>query len=131
MNVQAICNAIKNTASTAIRAPFPALSAIVMLCSLAKRPGLSTIMSVINIVQSLQSKGIPTGPNPDGTVNLVVQMVYSIVDEVYRALREDANGQTATAPGAISIQATGGNAGGPIEVVGFNVGPFKSVTQIS
>lgn len=131
MGVKEICEKIKTIAEKTSRAAFPAIPAIVMLCSLAKRPGLSTIMSVINIVQAIKQKGIPTEANPDGTPNLVVQLTYHIVDEIFRAIREDANGQTATAPMAINIQAEGGNAGGPVVVTGGNILPFKSVTMIS
>ena len=130
INVKSICNAIKNIAETTGRNAAPLIPAITMLCSLAKRPGLSTIVSVIKIVQSLKEKGIPTEPNADGSPNLYVQLVTSIVDEVYRALREDANIQGAIAPGAFTLTATGGNAGGPIEVIGTNTTPFKSVNII-
>lgn len=131
MNVKQICDTIKNVAEKVTRAAFPSIPAIVMLCSLAKRPGLSTIISVINITQSFKKKGIPTEENEDGTPNLNVQMAYAIVDEVYRALREDANVQGAIAPGAINITANGANAGGPIVVQGANLLPAKTVNLIS
>ena len=52
-------------------------------------------------------------------------MAYIIVDEIYRALREDASIQGAAAPGAVNVQTTGGNAGGPVISTGFNLTPFK------
>lgn len=127
MTVKAICKAIKMAAEQATRNALPAIPAIVMLCSLAKRPGLSTIMSVINIVQECKKYGIPTGANEDGTPNLYMMLTKCIVSETYRAIGFDMNGQGAGAPGGISITASGGNAGGPIQVVGFNTGPFKTL----
>ena len=131
MNVKSICTTLKNVIQNTIRNPFPQIPAIVMLCSLAKRPGLSTIMSVVNIVQNFKKKGIPTEPNEDGSPNLNVQMAYVIVDEIYRALREDANVQGAGAPGSVNIIGEGANAGGPVVIEGRNSLPFKLVGLIS
>lgn len=131
MNVKSICDTIKNFAQSKIRSAFPAIPAIIMLCSLAKRPGLSTIMSVINISQNFKKHGIPTEVNEDGTPNLNVQMAYIIVDEIYRALREDAKIQGAGAPGAVNFVGTGANAGGPVAVVGSNTLPFNLSALIS
>ena len=127
MTVKAICQAIKLAAEQATRHALPSIPAIVMLCSLAKRPGLSTIMSVINIVQDCKKYGIPTQANEDGSPNLYMMLTKSIVKEAYRAIGFDMNSQGAGAPGGISITATGGNAGGPIQVAGFNTGPFKTL----
>lgn len=127
MTVKAICEAIKTAADQATRHALPAIPAIVMLCSLAKRPGLSTIMSVINIVQECKKYGIPTESNEDGSPNLYMMLTKSIINEAYRAIRFDMNSQGAGAPGGVSIAATGGNAGGPVEVFGFNTAPFKTL----
>ena len=131
MNVKTICTTLKNVAEKTIRAAFPQIPAIVLLCSLAKRPGLSTIMSIANIVQRFKEKGIPTEPNEDGTPNLNVQMAYIIADEIYRALREDANIQGACAPGAVNFLGSGAGPSGPITVTGSNTLPFKLVGLIS
>ena len=130
MNVKQICQTIKNVAEKATRVALPSIPAIVMLCSLGKRPGLSTIVSVINIVQAFKKKGIPTEANEDGSPNLNVQMAYIIVDEIFRALREDANVQGAGAPGNINIEATGTNSGGPLVALGSNTNPFTTVSLI-
>lgn len=130
MNVKQICDTIKNAIEQNSRKAVATIPAIVLLCSLAKRPGLSTIMSVINVIQVLKMKGIYTGPNPDGSPNLLLQVIYAVIDEIYRALRHDAYGQTATAPGAFQITATGANAGGTVQVVGTNITPYNSPTLI-
>lgn len=130
ISVKSLCNSIKNIAQRTGRNAAATIPAIVMLCSLAKRPGLSTVVSVMRIVQKYKEFGINTDKNPDGSENLYVLMTTAIVDEVYRALREDANVQGATAPSAISFMGTGANAGGPITINGFNINPFKSVSVI-
>ena len=130
INVKSICDTIKNTIDSGIRKAAPNLSAIVMLCSLAKRPGLSTIVSVMRIVQKFKERGIPTEENEDGTPNLNIQLAYTIVDEIYSALRNDANVQGASAPGSVSILGNGENAGGPVVIRGFNTLPFKTWNQI-
>lgn len=129
-NVKSICDTIKNVIDSGIRKAAPNLSAIVMLCSLAKRPGLSTIVSVMKIVQQFKRRGIPTENNEDGSPNLNIQLAYTIVDEIYRALREDANVQGATSPGSVSFLGNGENAGGPVVVRGVNTLPFKTWNQI-
>jgi ABC-type nitrate/sulfonate/bicarbonate transport system substrate-binding protein len=47
-----------------------------------------------------------------------------------RAIKEDANIQMALPPGAITINATGGNAGGPVTVVGTNITSSSGVGLI-
>lgn len=130
ISVKSLCQSIKKIAQQTGRSAAATIPAIVMLCSLAKRPGLSTVVSVMNIVQRYKEFGINTDKNPDGSENLYVLMTTAIVDEVYRALREDANVQGATAPSAITITGTGANAGGPVQITGFNINPFKSMSII-
>lgn len=130
INAKSLADSIKKIITQTARSAAATIPAIVMLCSLAKRPGLSTIVSVMNILQNFKKSGIPTEPLPSGEQNLYVQMTIHIVDEIYRALREDANIQGAGAPGAFSIIAKGGNAGGPIVVEGSNINPFKLVGVI-
>jgi hypothetical protein len=43
-------------------------------------PGFSPTRAAINAIESLQKKGIPTGPLPDGTANKMVQFMKSIIE---------------------------------------------------
>jgi hypothetical protein len=70
-----------------------------------KRPGLSTVVSVSNIVKDLNMMGIPTGPMPDGSPNLTVAHTYAVTKELYRALKLDAVVQIGIGPAALNIQA--------------------------
>ena len=110
-------------ALNSMRKPAHVISTIIMLCALAKRPGLSCLISTSNIIQDLSKKGCPTGPLPDGSPNLMNELVASVVCETFRALKEDANIQLAIPPGSLNIQVTGGNAGGPFVGIGSNIAP--------
>ena len=103
------------------RQPAPEIPGMLMAIGCMQKPGLSTTVSIGNIVKRLNKHSIPTDPLPDGTENKTVQLALAIVDEVYRAIREDANIQIAYAPGSISILATGANAAGPVVSQGINI----------
>ena len=119
MGIQQICNTIKNLFSN-IRPPFPQMPRSLLVCSMMKRPGLSTIQSVSNIVKDLNKLGIPTGPMPDGSANLTVGYAFASTKEIYRGLKNDASIQIGFQPGSLMITAFGANAGGPIVVEGTN-----------
>ena len=121
IGIESVSNAIRNLFDTTLRKPANIIPGIIMICSLAKRPGLSCIISFGNIIQEIEKQGIPTSSLPDGTPNLMNKMVKSVVCEVFRAIKEDMNIQVALAPGSVNIVATGGNAGGPVTVMGPNV----------
>lgn len=125
LGIESVTNAIRDLFNNKLRSAANVIPGIIMICSLSKRPGLSSLISFGNIVQELEKNGIPTGPLPDGTPNLMNKMVKSVVTEVFRALKEDANIQVALAPGTVNVVATGGNAGGPITVTGPNVNIVK------
>jgi hypothetical protein len=120
VTIQSICDAITNFMDK-YRHPFPQLSRALLVCSVPKRPGLSTIYSVSNIVKDLNKLGIPTGPMPDGTPNLTVAFVYATTKEIYRAMKKDAAVQSGFQPGTVSFFGTGANAGGPVEIYGTNL----------
>lgn len=115
MNIKTICDSIKNLFNT-IRPAAPLFPAIIMACSLAKRPGLSVILSASNIIRKQAEFGAPTEQAPDGQPNMMNALIVEIVDEVYRALREDANIQVSLAPGSVLSLGTGASPSGPVTV---------------
>lgn len=119
MGIQQICETIKNLFSN-IRPPFPQMPRSLLVCSMIKRPGLSAIQSVSNIVKDLNKLGIPTGPMPDGSANLTVGYTFASTKEIYRGMKNDASIQIGFQPGSLMLTAFGGNAGGPIVVNGVN-----------
>ena len=120
MNISSISNAIKGLFATT-RSPAPEVPGALMAVGCVQKPGMSTIVSIGNIVKSLNEHGIPTDAMPDGGENKLVILVAAIVEEVFRTLREDANIQVAHAPGAISVLTNGSNSGGPLVGQGFNI----------
>lgn len=120
MTITDISNALKGLFNIT-RQPAPEIPGMLMAIGCMQKPGLSTAVSIGNIVKRLNKHSIPTDPLPDGTENKTVQFALAIVDEVYRAIREDANIQIAYAPGSISILATGANAAGPVVSQGINI----------
>lgn len=123
MGIQQICDAIRNLFN-AMRAPMSTLPLLIMVCSLIKRPGLSVIISAGNIIRSQSSFGAPTSATlPDGQPNMMNSLIVQIVDEIYRAIREDMSLQVVIPSGSISVTTTGSNAGGPVVSTGYNVAP--------
>ena len=126
IGITQIVQSCKNVFS-GLRTPANIIPTIIMLCAMVRRPGLSCIVSTSNIIQDIAKRGCPTEPLPDGSKNLMNELIASIVCETYRALKEDANIQVGFAPGAFSITATGGNGGGPVTVQGTNITPGAGV----
>jgi hypothetical protein len=120
MTISDISNTLKGLFDIS-RQPAPQIPGMLMAIGCMQKPGLSTAVSIGNIVKRLNKHSIPTDPLPDGTENKTVQIALAIVDEVYRAIREDANIQIAYAPGTISIMATGANSAGPVVSQGVNI----------
>ena len=116
MSIDTIADKIKSLINTA-RKPFPLFPAIIMICSCIKRPGLSSILSIANIIASNAKIGIPTGKNPDGSPNLINAFVGNVVEEVVRAIQNDMMVQVAFKPGDIVISGTAGDK----QVIGMNV----------
>lgn len=127
LGIQNVITSIKNLFTVELRTPATALPAIIMACSLVKRPGLSCLLSTNNVLQNISKKGLPIDKLPDGSPNLMNALVHSIICEVVRTIKEDANLQTVIEPGALTITATGGNAGGPVTVVGTNTNYIKGM----
>lgn len=129
MTIKEISEVIKRVFDKPLK-PANAIPAILMICSLMKRSGLSVMRSSAKIITDQSKFGAPTGALPDGSENKMNALINVIVDEVYRALREDANIQVAIAPNAITVQTNGANAAGPVVSVGFNILPVKGVAVI-
>lgn len=120
MTISDISNSIKALFDIT-RQPAPQIPGMLMAIGCTQKPGLSSIVSTGNIVKVLNKHDIPTDSLPDGTENKTVALVIAIVDEVFRAIREDANIQVAHTPGAITVLSTGANAGGPVVTQGINI----------
>ena len=119
-NISYISNQIKSLFDFS-RQPAPEIPGMLMAVGCSQKPGLSSKVSLGNIVRVLDKHEIPTDPMPDGTENKTVAYTIAIIDEIFRAIREDANIQVAHSPGAITIMASGENSGGPVVSQGINI----------
>ena len=119
-SISSIANTIKTLFKTT-RKPAPQIPGMLMAVGATQRPGLSTVVSTGNVIKALNKHGIPTDPLPDGSENKTVALVIAVIEEVFRAIREDSNVQVAHTPGAISVLTTGANSGGPVVSQGVNI----------
>lgn len=81
------------------------------------KPGLSADKIASRIIQRKSEAGLPVGPLPGGNIAPDEIMEKIRVEEIIKALLEDARIDVCTRAGT-QLQATGGNAGGPIQVIG-------------
>ena len=116
LGIEGICNAITKLFS-GVRPPTKQINRLLLVCSMIKRPGLSVIQSVANVTKTLSMLGIPTDRMPDGSENMTIAVVYSVISEVFRALKMDACVQVGFQPGSLSSVGVGANAGGPITII--------------
>ena len=105
----------------AIRPPFPSIPPILLLCEIRLRPGMSPTQLCGDIINSFQEIGIPTGPNPDGSENLINKVECARSNVIIDHIRKNASVKCVIPPGAIISTGVGGNVGGPVEVQSSNV----------
>lgn len=112
--IQRLSSFIQNKLSI----PLIPISAIMLLCSTIKRPGMSPMLITAKIIDQLGEKGVPIGVNIDGSPNLMNQMYFTMVDQIINAIKMDGKVEIAIAPGAI---VSSGFANG-VPVISNNVG---------
>lgn len=124
-SIQKIANSI-NKLLNKVRTPIIPIPAILLLCSVFKRPGLSPMMIAANVIKRQSEFGAPTGPLPDGTPNMMNSLIYVIVDEVVKEAQKNCVIESVIAPGTMVITGFGANGGGPITTIGTNTTPVKA-----
>ena len=94
------------------------------------RPGLSPSKIAAKIIQRQSDAGIPVGPLPSGLISPDEIMERVRVEEIIGAISTDMIIDVAIQRGT-QLTATGGNAGGPVQVQGFltGVGGGKAVAH--
>ena len=81
------------------------------------KPGLSPDKIAARIIQRKSEAGLPVGPLPGGRIAPDEIMEKIRIEEIVKAVTEEARIDVCTRAGT-QLQATGGYAGGPIQVVG-------------
>ena len=120
MNISDIIDNITNTLDSA-KMPANVLPPFLLKCTALNRPGLSAYKIASRIIENNKALGIPVEDNPDGTANLINQYTYNVVKCMVDAIKNDASVQVAIPQQSLLIQATGGNAGGPVACIGSNL----------
>ena len=120
MNISNIIDSITNTLDSA-KMPANVLPPFLLKCTALNRPGLSAYKIASRIIENNKALGIPVEDNPDGTANLINQYTYNVVKCMVDAIKNDAAVQVAIPQQSLLIQATGGNAGGPVTCIGSNL----------
>lgn len=107
----------------------PAVPSPVILVGGSRKPGLSPSKIASAIIQRKSEAGLPTGNLPSGAVNPEELMWRIAIEEIVKALQTEALITIAIPPGT-SVTASGGNAGGPIVVVGSTISITTGYGQI-
>lgn len=118
--ISALVQSISNTIDS-VKTPVSLLPPILLRCTSLMRSGLSAYKITARIIENNGRIGIKTGPNPDGTRNLINAYTYNVVKEMVYAIQNEASVQTAIPMASLFIQANGGNAGGPVTCFGTNL----------
>lgn len=113
------------------RPPMQKVPALPLQAEANQRKGLSATDIASRIIDRLPDAGIPTGPNPDGSKNVINDFVKIICEEFVDAIKRDSLVLLTIPSGSIKITATGGNVGGPVESTGqnWNYPEMKGVVQ--
>lgn len=120
MNISNIVDSITNTLDS-VNLPANVLPPLLLKCTALNRPGLSAYKIATQIIQNNKLIGIPVEDNPDGSANMINQYTYNVVKCIVDAIKYDATVQVAIPMQSLLIQATGGNAGGPVTCIGTNL----------
>jgi hypothetical protein len=120
MNISSIIDTI-SSAIEGSKTPVNILPPMLLRCTSLLRPGLSAYRIAAKVIQNNKALGIPTEENPDGQQNFINSYTYNIVKEIVSAIKNDASVQTSIPASSILVQATGGNAGGPVVCTGTNL----------
>lgn len=122
--IQKIVEAINNVVDK-IRVPVIPIPAILLLCCVFKRPGLSAMIIAAKTIRRQSEFGAPTGALPDGTPNKMNSLITVMAEEVVRELQKSSVIEGVVPPGTMMITGYGANSGGPVTIIGTNTLPTK------
>lgn len=89
-----------------IRKAFPEIPALLLICDIKNRSGLSAISLGMGIISRLTEIGIPNGVNADGSPNLINKYTMLIAEEVVKEVKAHGLSLTVIEPGKIKIEGT-------------------------
>lgn len=102
----------------------PPVPTPLILIGAPRRPGLSPTKIASKIIARKSEAGLPVGALPSGSVNPDEIMERIRVEEIIKALQQDALVSVGV-PLGIPIQAAGLSPSGPVTVTGLSIRPIK------
>lgn len=90
------------------------------------RSGLNADNLATNIMKRFKEAGIPSGPLVNGATNVMEAFTVILAEEIVDAIQNQMRVDIAIFPGG-TIQAAGGNSGGPVASVGSTVNAQSGV----
>lgn len=109
-----------------IRVPVIPIPAILLLCSVFRRPGLSAMIIAAKVIRRQSEFGAPTGALPDGSSNKMNALISIMAEEIVREIQKSCVVESVIPPGGMTITGFGANAGGPVTIIGTNTLPVKT-----
>lgn len=109
-----------------IRIPVIPIPAILLICSVFRRPGLSAMVIAARTIRRQGEFGAPTGALPDGTPNKMNALIAVMAEEIVREVQKNCVIESVILPGTMMITGFGANAGGPVTIIGTNTMPVKA-----
>ena len=100
------------------------IPALLLICEVKNRPGLSAIALTAAIIKRLAEAGIDSGVNPDGTPNKTNKFIRIFAEEMIKEFKDNASISCVVEPASINSYGVGGNAGGPVIVNSYNTLPI-------
>jgi hypothetical protein len=119
-----LLNLFKVPTTTSSRMPTP------LILATKAKPGMSPSQIASRIIKRQSEAGLQVGALPSGKVSAAEIMERIRMEEIVKALTSEARIDVAIQPGT-GLSATGGNAGGAIQVVGTILGVASGNAQIS
>lgn len=102
----------------------PPIPTPLILVGVPRRTGLSPTKIASKIIARKVEAGLPVGALPSGEVSPDELMERIRVEEIIKALQQDAK-LTIAIPAGITVSASGISPAGPVTVVGSSILPFK------
>jgi hypothetical protein len=108
-----------------VRIPAIPIPAILLLCNVFKRPGISAMLIASKAIKRQSEFGGPTGSLPDGSPNMMNSLIYVLTQEIVDEIQKNCVIESVVPPGTIPIIGFGANGGGPVVINGYNTLPIK------
>jgi hypothetical protein len=118
-SVNSICDELNKILWLAIPC-LPKTPPVLIALGANARKGLNKKIIAARIIARFPEVGIPNGADEAGNQNVMEAYTALVVEELIDAIVFEAIVETESRPYSIPMLANGGNAGGPITVIGFN-----------